>query len=767
MVQKNLYNLILRNHFHISFINIKNYSTDFVFLKDNPFKNMVSNNFFKQTTLLLFFLCAFNLANAKIFDSVQITTDTLQTEDYIDENISYYLDQGLLDSAKLILDDKFLHLNNSKNNNASFYLYSNLCTYFELVGQIDSAEYYCRKSINVAENEFDLRLISTGNTKLATVYAAQGKTTAAMQLLKVAYEIDKQRGDKVDLAYTLNNIGYVYIQHKEYLQAFEVFEDILKIELDHENKNLDFIKTSALLNIADIHLVLKEYDELKKVLTKINNRRVLSRVNHFDSYILFSILKGKYAMSQGDYSLARKIFLVTVKEANKSDLPLPKLNSYMAIGEYYTKQNQPEKAYEVYEMAYKITKEYKLLDYEYEISLKVASILKSINKDQSIYFYEKSIILSDSLFDIQKSAAVADMQAFHEVENQKEENDELREIEVSSNNKLDAQKKFIYFTFIIVLLLLIFIYYIFLNQRKTKKLNFKLTNALDKIEMANIEIETVNEELLKKNDILKETLEHSEAQGKQLNYQHQKISSSIKSALLIQSSILPDPNIINHAFPQNFIFNQPKDVVSGDFYWFTEQDGWKIYACIDCTGHGVPGALMSMMGASSLYEIVRGKKIFSPAKILEELNNIVVRNLQQDRTLNNDGMDMSIIAVKEQTVYCAGAKNPIYLVRNGSIHKLDATRKSIGGELNLKYNEHQWDLLPGDSLFMATDGYQDQFGGGNAKKFMVKKLRELLTEIATEDIQDQKKILHERINNWMLEAKWEQVDDMLILGIKF
>ncbi|KXX67033.1 SpoIIE family protein phosphatase [Flammeovirga sp. SJP92] len=728
---------------------------------------MFWTKFLKQVALLLFFFNIYNCSYAKLNESVLNTEDSTFSEQYIEWKISESLTLGRLDSAKHWLDLEADCVKVSSSYNREFYFFSNLCTYYEYKGSIDTAEYYCEKAIEVAEKAYDLQLISTGHTNLATVYTSQGKTATALNLLKVAYEIDKQRVDQVDLAYTLNNIGYIYIQHKEYVQAFEVFEDILKIKVDSNNIHLDRIKGTALLNIADIHLVFKEYDELAKVLTRINNMKIFTKDNDFESYVLFSILKGQLAMSQGDYSLARKIFLITVKEANKKDLPLPKLNSYLAIGDYYLKRKRFNKAYEVYEMAYKITKSNKLLDYEYEVALKLAETLKHLNKDQSIYFYEKSIVLSDSLFDIQKSEAVADMQAFHEVEDQKDENDVLREIELKSSHRLDAQRKFIYFAVIIVLILLVFLYYIYLNQRKTKKLNFKLTTALDKIEMANIEIENVNEELLKKNDILKETLEHSEAQGKQLNHQNQKISNSIKSALLIQSSILPSQQVIDHAFPNNFIFNQPKDIVSGDFYWFTEQDEWKIYACIDCTGHGVPGALMSMMGASSLYEIVRGKKIFSPSKILKELNNIVVRNLQQDKTMNNDGMDMSIIAVKGNQLYCAGAKNPIYLVRDNEIHKLKATRKSIGGELNLTYEEHFWEIQKGDCLYMATDGYQDQFGGPFAKKFMVKKLRELLLKISVHSAEEQKTVLGNTINDWRSVGDWEQVDDMLIVGIKF
>ncbi|AZQ61803.1 tetratricopeptide repeat protein [Flammeovirga pectinis] len=729
---------------------------------------MTDNRFFKH--IILFLLLLFGLSlNATTEDensgNTSIINDSLFNK-YDSKKVGAFLTKGHLDSAKNYLDDHLYLLDEDGDFEDKFYVASQYCTYYEDIGKLDSAEQFCQLALNISEDKLNFDYISKANTNLATLYTSQGKTETALNLLKTAYEIQLQNEDVVDLAFTLNNIGFIYFQHKEYIHAFEVFNEILDIEVDSTSERLEFIKANALLNMADIHYEFNEYDALRHLLIKLDKMQVFTMNKDFEGFIYLSLLKGKLAMGLNDMALAKKIFLLTVRESNKKEFPQPKLNSYFSIGNYYYKLKDYTSAYDAYERAYVISKNNRLLDFEYQVSLKLALTLKQINKDQSIYFFQKSINLSDSLFNQQKTAAVADMQAFHEVELQKEQNDVLRVRDHDNSKKLDEQKKFIEMSIVIVVLLLIFTYYIYLNQRKTKKLNLKLSSAFRELEMANIEVESVNSELLIKNDVLRDTLEHSKQQGKQLNYQHAKISSSIKSAHLIQSSILPSDKGITNAFPKNFIFNQPKDVVSGDFYWFTEQEGWKIYACIDCTGHGVPGALMSMMASSSLYEIVRGKKILSPGKILGELNNIVVRNLQQDTNDNNDGMDMTLIAIKGNVLKYAGAKNPLYIVRDSLIYKLAGTRKSIGGELDLVYEEHEWLLEKGDNLFMATDGYQDQFGGEKTRKFMVKRLRELYVEIATLPSSEQKVVLANTINKWMEEGQWEQIDDMLIIGIK-
>ncbi|ANQ48308.1 serine/threonine-protein phosphatase [Flammeovirga yaeyamensis] len=689
----------------------------------------------------------------------------------VTKEVAYHVEslfeKSNLDSIKLILDKYKIFIDKNSEVADQHWLNIQLSHYFRLEGLLDSAEKYGRISYQIAEDSYDLQLLAESNILLARIYLDQNKTVSALNLLKVAHKIVSETNDAVKKASILIDIGEINLQFKKYVTAYEHFDDIENLKNSSNSHHLAYLKNKALLNKGKIHIVLKEYNELTKIIKKLDAQKSISLEKDFEGYIQLLLLKGELAIGLNDLKLAKKILLLAVKEANRKQISYAKLNAYIDLGNYYLKVENYTKAYEAFEKAYVICKQTKNLEKEYTISLELAKTLQHINKDQSIYFYKKSLNLSDSLFNKEKLAAVVDMQTFYEVENQKSENVKLEELEFNQKVKLQQRTQVLYFAMAILFILLVFIYYIFHIQKKTKRLNTRLSMTNDELEMAKEAVEDINQDLEAKNEILKVTLEHSNEQSKQLNYQNNKINSSIKSAHLIQSSILTSSHRIDKAFEDNFIFNQPKDIISGDFYWFVEIEGWKIYACVDCTGHGVPGALMSMMGNSLLYEIVRGNKVFQPSVILTELNKLVVHNLQQEHNDNNDGMDMSLIAIKENDLYFSGAKNPLYIVRDGELTKLKGTRKSIGGDLNNIYEQHHWTIEKGDMVYMTTDGYQDQFGGSKARKFMVGQLRDLFTDIANYPTDKQKKILSGTINDWMKEGRWEQVDDMLVLGIRF
>ncbi|OHX65673.1 hypothetical protein NH26_04580 [Flammeovirga pacifica] len=692
---------------------------------------------------------------------------TFDLSNKVTSDVERLFEQSNLDSIKKTLDIYQLLITEKSKVEDQHWLNIQYTHYFRLEGMLDSAEYYGKKAYTIAEDSYNLQLLAESNIHLARIYLGQNKLVSALNLLKVALKIVSEYDDVVKKGSILIDIGEINMQFKKYVTAYNNFDQLKKLKDKKNSHQINYLKSLALLNKGKIHVELQEYNELRKIIQTIDREGFVTPENDFEGYIQLLLLKGELAIALKDMKLAKKILLHAVKEANKKEILYAKLNAYTDLGNYYQKENSYEKAYEAYEKAYIISKQIKHLEREYIISIKLAHTLKYINKDQSIYFYNKSLVLSDSLFNREKLEAVVDMQTFYEVETQKNENVKLEELEFSQTLKLQQRTQVLYFAVAILFLLLIFIYVTFLTQKKTKKLNNQLSLSNNQLEITKIEMESMNKELIAKNDILRDTLAHSKEQGKQLNYQNNKINSSIKSAHLIQKSILTSSQRIEKAFPENFIFNQPKDIISGDFYWFVEIEGWKIYACVDCTGHGVPGALMSMMGNSLLYEIVRGRKIVEPSKILEELNNLVVHNLQQEDNDNNDGMDMSVIAIKENDLFFAGAKNPIYVVRDQKLTKLKGTRKTIGGQLNNVYEQYHWRLQPNDMVYLTTDGYQDQFGGAKAKKFMVGQLRQLFEEIASYPTDKQKKILSGTINDWMHEGKWEQVDDMLILGIRF
>ncbi|MBN8703471.1 MAG: SpoIIE family protein phosphatase [Bacteroidetes bacterium] len=262
-------------------------------------------------------------------------------------------------------------------------------------------------------------------------------------------------------------------------------------------------------------------------------------------------------------------------------------------------------------------------------------------------------------------------------------------------------------------------------------------------------------------------------QKKKLEIQKEEIVSSITYASRIQHAVLPNEENIAKCIPQSFILYQPRDIVSGDFYWFHEIDKDNyIIVCGDCTGHGVPGALMTVIGSNLLTQIVTENKIYSPSQIMTELDKRISTTLKQQKLKNDyvhDGMDLALLKVnkaQKEFIYTS-AKRPAIFIREKQIQELKGSKHTLGGlrEEEKKFEEIQMNYIEGDMVYLFTDGYIDQFGGVNNKKFMIKRFRETLLSISHETTTKQKNGLKDTINNWI--GKNQQTDDIAVIGIRF
>jgi serine phosphatase RsbU (regulator of sigma subunit) len=258
-------------------------------------------------------------------------------------------------------------------------------------------------------------------------------------------------------------------------------------------------------------------------------------------------------------------------------------------------------------------------------------------------------------------------------------------------------------------------------------------------------------------------------QKNEIEAQKQEIMDSIVYAQRIQKAILPSNEKVQKILPENFILFLPRDIVSGDFYWMTRQNDNSIFAAVDCTGHGVPGAFMSMLGVSFLNEIVNKTSKLRANHILEELRARVKTTLSQsDEGETKDGMDIALCILNHKTIKLqfSGAFNPLYLIRNNSLSEIKADRMPIGiyPDAESKFTNNEIQLQESDCLYIFSDGYVDQFGGKTGKKLLTKTLKEILLKIHTEPMATQKDFLHKKFQEW--KGKYQQVDDILMIGIR-
>ncbi len=260
-------------------------------------------------------------------------------------------------------------------------------------------------------------------------------------------------------------------------------------------------------------------------------------------------------------------------------------------------------------------------------------------------------------------------------------------------------------------------------------------------------------------------------QNEVIEEKNKDITDRINYARRIQKAILTSDKYLKAHLPEHFVLYKPKDIVSGDFYWAIETGEKKfIVVTADCTGHGVPGAFMSMIGVSKLNEIVKERKIHSPDQILNHLRDEVINAVNPEGAdeISQDGMDVSVCCydLNQMSLEYAGANNSIYIVRNYELLEYKSDKFPVGkfnGEM-LPFSKKTIELLPSDQIYSFTDGYADQFGGEKGKKFKYKQLQELLLKLNDKSMEEQRVVLNATIEKWMDNIN--QVDDILIIGVK-
>ena len=426
------------------------------------------------------------------------------------------------------------------------------------------------------------------------------------------------------------------------------------------------------------------------------------------------------------------------------------------ISRAYAGLNEFDKAIFYGKQALEIAEEFGAKFRAIEITESLAEIYqKSGDFKSALFVYQKYKLYSDSVFNETKSEQITEMETKYGTEKKEQENKYLKLQDVK-NKALIRQSTLLNIAAVIGVVLLVILALV-LYQSNLRK---QRTNKVLLSQKQEIEIQT--EEILAQRDMLEE--------------QHKDIRDSINYARKIQTAILPLPEEISAAFPEHFLFYQPRDIVSGDFYWFAEVKYGKqtkyVLSVSDCTGHGVPGAFMSMIGNDLLNDIVKDRRIIQPDIILNHLHEGVRRALHQETGENTDGMDISLCVIdpQEKTLSYAGANSPLVYVQDGEQTRVSPDNTSIGGDMTPGEDGFQAHTISYQDApvmcYMYSDGYRDQFGGKKGKKFMRSRFLELVFYISQLSMQDQRRQVEETINDWMKQGGYEQMDDMLVMGFR-
>ncbi|MGB0524720.1 MAG: tetratricopeptide repeat protein [Flammeovirgaceae bacterium] len=660
----------------------------------------------------------------------------------LDDNFGTYVTEDSAKTHQYILTAIEL-ARQSNNQEILADAYLNLSQFYEYYPGFDTNELEAAlKSLEIFNSINNEAQIGRLSVIIGNIYKDQGNLPDALKYYLDAKPIFEKTGDKQYEAIVLGSIGLIYLNENKYNSALDYFQEALDIlladslennrsyeeiaitytnmgrceaELGNYNKAMDYFIRAKKIDedMEDDYGVAFDYFAIAEVLEKQNSNHsalkyVTSAIERFEevgdnsSIIACRILEGKLYRKMRLYDQALEQLTQAVQQAKHDNTKPFEREGYEELSKLYEVMGDIPKAFET---------------------------------------YKQYIAVKDSITSSEVSAAIEKLRNSYEVKEKAKENERLqkeiineqlrREEEKNKRNQLTA------FSLIGGVLLITLLLVIFSRYKLKQK---------------------ANDELEQKNKIIA--------------YSNEKITGSIRYGRRIQKALLAAGEPIELAFPDSFVFLKPKDIVSGDFFWYVNRGEEQIIAAIDCTGHGVPGAFMTVFGYSLLNKIVNGDGVTDPSQILALLGLEVMKLFQtkEEDQIIQDGMDMALCKIdqKNKQLHFAGANRPLLLYNKEGQHYIKGDKVGLGGKIMLErgkpFNTHTFNYETDDTFYIFSDGYQDQFGGPDGKKFMSKRFRKYLADIQPYSMQDQAHMLETHIQEWMINEK--QTDDMIIIGIR-
>ncbi len=587
--------------------------------------------------------------------------------------------------------------------------------YSSLYDYPKALEYY-QKALKIAEELNNQSMISTNLANIGVIYREQNDYTKALQYYHRALKISEEQGDKSNTGLTLGNIGNIYRDKTDYAIALQYYYRALNIAEELGDKSSI---ARNLGNIGNIFHFQFDYANALKFLHK-----ALGIVDELGDKRSIGIWLGNIG---GIYlQLTQDTTIIRIENQN--------------LGISLNKQYNLEQALNYTNRAIEISKE--IGDDGNLISCydNLGKIYLQYGDYENAFKYNiKKSDLKDSVFSKEKTKEITILET-------KREN-ELKDNEIKIlQAEQKAQKLQTYLLYGGIL--------VFIGAFITAYIGFRHKKILSEI------LAVQKNEIEEQKDIV-------ELQKSLVDEKNEQIYDSIRYASTIQHAILPWDSTLKNAFPEHFIFYKPKDIVSGDCYWFQEIDGIKFLAVIDCTGHGIPGSMLTVIASSVLDDAVLSKRLTDTGEILTYMNNKVTEVLNQ-RLLENqmkDGMELALVAISDTSVQFSGAGRPLY-TKNGTFETLKTDRRGIAGQSednDYKFNTIEINKTENSILYLTTDGFPDQMNE-DSKKYSTKRFVSLLESISDKPMEEQSQILEYEFNSH--KGNRNQIDDITILGVK-
>lgn len=668
---------------------------------------------------------------------------------------------------------KALDLSIADNDTANIPGYmTNIGRVYSAWGNYEKAQYYFSEARRIAEESNNEELLVLIHNNLGDLSLKKGNFDEAIVHQKTAFDISSQITYPIGIARSLKRIGDIHERWGNDSTAINYYQKSLivytKLDEQSEMANL-FANLGRVYNAMNNDIeAIGCFDKAMKINEKVGNPSNKASCLHELGLIYLKKNKNNEAL---EYLIESQLIYTSLNRNTELS------GNYIAIGQVYENEKVYTKGIENYLKGLKIAKE---LGQKPEIEKAYLGLSKCYEKQNNIpmafEYFKQHKAMHDSLFTIESQVRINQIESKFQLL-KKEQQIKMQTQDILKNELKIKQQESLRNLLIagISAALLVILIFIWAYIQKRRSHNLILIQKQE-ISEKQILLEKQKEEIMQQNKHLHQKNEEILAQRDEIEVQQQtllKINADVKASInyaeRIQRSMLPEEPRLHEYFSDFFIFFKPRDIVSGDFYWFRSVQNYIVIAAADCTGHGVPGAFMSMLGMSLLNEIINDIPIDSPDIILDKIRIKIKAALKQKGTFGEmrDGMDMALCVIDTNThrLQFAGAHNPLYIIRNKELIHLKGDPQPLAiYERERAFTLHNFDLIPNDCIYLFTDGYADQFGGFDGKKFMSKNFKDLVLKIYNLPMKMQKLELEKSFKDW--RKNMEQMDDLLIMGFR-